>query len=115
MRMRNRATAYAFVLVAALMSTPGMSAPDRSKSKEKPADLSGVAKYRVWTLVNRKPHYVLGKYAFDCRAPSPPDPSPHGSKYIRVFVNASGRSTMMSKAGGTYPQGSIIVKEKLPD
>jgi hypothetical protein len=57
--------------------------------------------------------------AFDCRAPTPPIPhppgvkNPHTDKFITVYVNDLGRKAMLEMKNPTFPQGSVIVKEKL--
>lgn len=43
------------------------------------------------------------------------NPNPHASSYISVYVNQTGRESMMTRLEPEFPQGSIIVKEKLTD
>jgi hypothetical protein len=39
--------------------------------------------------------------------------NPHETKYVSVYVNPKGASAMMTKDQPRFPEGSIIVKEKL--
>ena len=63
---------------------------------------------------------MQAKTALLCAAPTAgnriygPD-NPHHEKYITVYVNAVGRPAMMEQAKPSFPEGSVIVKEKLPD
>jgi hypothetical protein len=95
----------------------------RSRSQE-PARASGpditepvsnevISGYRKWTRVNPKPTQVSAQIAQLC-APASAPASPHGSdKYITVYVNEIGRHAMMEEKTPHFPQGSVIVKEKL--
>ena len=95
----------------------------RSRSQE-PSRASGpditqavtnevIAGYRKWTRVNHQPQQVPAQVAQLC-APAFAPTSPHGSdKYITVYVNEIGRHAMMEEKTPHFPQGSVIVKEKL--
>ncbi len=78
-----------------------------------------IAGYRAWTKVNRTPVLMQARVALDCAAPvgrgihGPTNP--HQEKYITVYVNEVGRPAMMEQANPNFPEGSVIVKEKLPD
>ena len=39
---------------------------------------------------------------------------PHKNKFITVYVNELGTNAMMHERNPRFPQGSVIVKEKLP-
>jgi hypothetical protein len=39
----------------------------------------------------------------------------HGRKYVTVYVNNIGRQAMLEQRDPKFPEGSVIVKEKLPD
>ena len=89
----------------------------RSRSQE-PARSSGpdnIAGYRQWTRVNPKPAMIAAQVAQLCAPASAPNPNgPHGpDKYITVYVNDIGRHAMMEEKEPHFPQGSVIVKEKL--
>ena len=79
-----------------------------------------IAGYRDWFKVNPTPEVMQSRTAFLCAAPTGgnriygPD-NPHHEKYITVYVNPVGRPAMMEQAKPSFPEGSVIVKEKLPD
>ena len=102
---------------------PGYPPPDegRASAKSKP-DLEAqvFAKYRKWTRVNSAPVKLAGVIAAAC-APTPlPGPpasqgaEPHADKLINVFVNKIGRTAMLAEKKPQFPEGAIIVKERLP-
>lgn len=71
--------------------------------------------YKGWTRVNPEPALLHAPSAFLCGRPTGPQtPNPHQDKYITVFVNDGGKNAMMTEKNPRFPQGSIIVKEKLP-
>ena len=75
-----------------------------------------IAGYRQWTRVNPEPVLVAAQNLALCAMqPVTATPgSPHGpNKYITVYVNDVGRHAMMEEKSPHFPQGSIIVKEKL--
>lgn len=79
-----------------------------------------IAGYRSWFKVNQTPEVMQARTAFLCAAPaggmSTYGPgNPHHEKYITVYVNDVGRIAMMEQAKPSFPEGSVIVKEKLPD
>ena len=77
-------------------------------------DLTTLAKYRQWTLVNPTPELMAPLPAISCAIiPGRQEPSPHLHKYVSVFVNPVGREQMMTKREPKFPVGSMIVKEKL--
>jgi len=89
-----------------------LSSPDKSVKE--------IAGYRDWFKVNRTPEVMQSRTALLCAAPTAgnriygPD-NPHHEKYITVYVNELGRPAMMEQAKPSFPEGSVIVKEKLPD
>ena len=79
-----------------------------------------IAGYRDWFKVNRTPQVMQARTALDCAAPAAGNriygpANPHHEKYITVYVNEVGRKAMMEEAKPSFPEGSVIVKEKLPD
>ena len=76
-----------------------------------------IAGYKQWTRVNPQPQMVPAQVSRLCVAPLIPAAgpgSPHGpDKYITVYVNDIGRHAMMEEKAPLFPQGSIVVKEKL--
>jgi hypothetical protein len=106
------------LLMASVGASLSAAAPDPHKPRPKNVSLDGVAKYRKWTLANRKPYFVPDYVALLCSsaaaAKARQNPSPHGKKFIRVFVNGVGRDALRGVDGKTFPEGTLIVKEKLP-
>ena len=79
-----------------------------------PAEL--IAGYRQWTRVNPKPELVAAQNSLLCAIPmaAAAPGSPHGpNKYITVYVNEIGRHAMMEEKTPHFPQGSVVIKEKL--
>jgi Cytochrome P460 len=79
-----------------------------------------IAGYRDWFKVNQTPEVMQSRTAVLCAAPSGGmstygPANPHHEKYITVYVNELGRKAMMEEAKPSFPEGSVIVKEKLPD
>jgi hypothetical protein len=77
--------------------------------------LAQFASYRQWTLVNPTPVIMDVRTAMLCGRPNLPadNPNPHSTRFISVYVNQLGRESMMARLKPEFPQGSIIVKEKL--
>jgi hypothetical protein len=73
-----------------------------------------IAGYKHWTRVNPEPAQVNAQASQLCAALTVPQAptSPH-DKYITVYVNEIGRHAMMEEKAPHFPQGSVIVKEKL--
>ena len=75
--------------------------------------------YRGWSKVNPEPLRMSDRTALLCAAPSATastDPkNPHNNKYITVYVNELGRKAMLEQKSPAFPEGSVIVKEKLPE
>jgi cytochrome P460 len=72
-----------------------------------------IAGYREWTRVNPEPNLVDGRTAQMCAPATSLLPSNPHDKYITVYVNEIGRHAMLEEKSPHFPQGSIIVKEKL--
>src|SRR5688572_5900359 len=84
--------------------------------------LKAIANYRSWTKANPSPQLMHQKTANLCGiwiAPSGTnvhgETNPHHRKYITVYVNELGRKAMMEQLNPKFPQGSVIVKEKLSE
>jgi len=73
----------------------------------------------VWTQVNTKPYYLSIAVDALCRAPTAADyeserkRNPHAASFITVYVNNDGREAMFAKESQRFPEGSVIVKEKI--
>ena len=81
------------------------------------APVKEIAGYRDWSKVNTQPQLMPDRTAALCAAPSLPAASknPHTNKYVTVYVNDIGRKAMTEELNPYFPEGSVIVKEKLPD
>ncbi|MEZ5424702.1 MAG: cytochrome P460 family protein [Pyrinomonadaceae bacterium] len=81
---------------------------------------SEVDGYKKWKKVNDRPRLMGSMVAAMCAAPTQAQidreaQNPHNKKHINVFVNSIGEEEMMTKKKPVFPQGTVIVKEKLPD
>ncbi|MCO5297669.1 MAG: cytochrome P460 family protein [Fimbriimonadaceae bacterium] len=87
----------------------------RGQNPSPPDRLGEVRMFHTWTRVNPEPVEIGYRADALCVNPSPElrhkaESNPHRFKTITVWVNAQGKRTMMR--GGTFPVGSVIVKEK---
>lgn len=85
-------------------------------AQQNPVPIS-VTGYKQWTRVNAKPHRVASRLALLCRNLSPAEreqlaSDPHNDKFVTVYVNPIARRAMLEQKKPTFPQGSLIVKEK---
>jgi hypothetical protein len=73
--------------------------------------------YKRWTRVNPVPAVFNALVSAACASvvtqSSMEQHNPHRDKFITVYVNEIGRKSMMEEKLPHFPQGSIIVKEKL--
>jgi hypothetical protein len=76
--------------------------------------------YKSWAKVNPVPEVMPERVATACAVQLPPAVmlandarSPHRDKYFTVFVNDVGRQAMLNQKNPKFPEGSVIVKEKL--
>lgn len=109
-------TLAACVGVAFFLSTPTRSEPLLATNANN-GDL--IAGYKKWTRVNAEPKSIPSKLALLCSRPTLERTeleakSPHLNKFVVVYVNDIGRDSMTEVKYPKFPQGSIIVKEKLP-
>jgi hypothetical protein len=88
-------------------------------SPPEPAKVADVARdYAKLTSMTKEPVYVNPVLAMLCRGASQRDVEnaakkfgPHAHTSVRIFMNRLAADAFNAKAG-TYPEGSIIVKEK---
>jgi hypothetical protein len=89
-----------------------------------PAETAGdpvqeITGYRGWTKVNTEPQLMPDQTALLCAPASPgvaaAAQNPHRNKYITVYVNELGRKAMLEQKSPAFPEGSVIVKEKLAE
>jgi hypothetical protein len=107
------------VCAAALQKdvTHSVSSASASPTAPPTSEVS-VKGYRQWTRVNAKPHWVFSELAALCRSLTPQeqaalDKDPHKDKFVVVYVNEVARQAMLHQKNPHFPQGSLIVKEKL--
>jgi hypothetical protein len=74
-----------------------------------------IAGYRGWSKVNTEPQLMPDRTSFLCAAPMATAKDPHLNKYATVYVNDIGRKAMLEQLKPSFPEGSVIVKEKLPN
>jgi len=78
-----------------------------------------IAGYRAWSKANSEPQVMpdvtatLCAPASDLRTGGPRNPHLH--RFLTVYVNDVGRKAMLEQMNPTFPEGSVIVKEKLSD
>jgi hypothetical protein len=74
-----------------------------------------------WTQVNTEPYRLSASIDALCAAPTAADyeserkRNPHAASYVTVYVNNVGRKMMFAKEVQRFPEGSVIVKEKMGD
>lgn len=80
-------------------------------------DIKDIQDYKTWTRVHTTPLPLPAPLDTDCiyiaENGDKMRPNPHKQKYFTVYVNEVGRRAMMSQAKPRFPEGSIIIKEKL--
>jgi hypothetical protein len=76
--------------------------------------------YKNWTKVNSVPQLMPERVAAACAMVITSGgvvvdgrDNPHRGKYFTVYVNDVGRTAMLNQEHPKFPEGSIIVKEKL--
>lgn len=79
---------------------------------------SEVVGYKNWAKVNDKPQIMVSRVSIMCARPTKKQEemesaNPHNDKYINVYVNSIGKDEMMTKKQPVFPEGTVIVKEKL--
>jgi hypothetical protein len=85
------------------------------------ADVKDIAGHKKWTKVNSVPQFMPAEVSALCAEArfTPVSNSTHGDKskdkYFTVYVNEIGREAMLTQKAPQFPEGSIIVKEKLTD
>jgi hypothetical protein len=110
-------------LLAALVFIVNCSTKnDVSLTQIKNKQVKEIEGYRNWTKVNSAPQLMPDIVAMSCILYRSPNgavvdsaTNPHLKKYITVYVNDVGRKAMLEQKNPKFPEGSVIVKEKLPD
>jgi hypothetical protein len=106
------------VLIAAQSAVP---LPGDAASKGEVAALPrSLAEYTTWRRLTPDGYSIPPQLALLCTAPAPaPSPKsvevfgPHANTFVRVFANPAAAGALNSR--GVFPEGSILVKEKLRD
>ncbi len=101
--------------VAVFLSTPSSSETVLARASN---DGDLIAGHKKWTRVNQEPQIVASRIAIQCSRPTLHETdlekgNPHRDKFVVVYVNDIGRLAMTEQKYPKFPQGSIIVKEKL--
>ena len=104
--------------VAVLQATRSCPASPAPPVALRSAEVSVIG-YKRWVRVNPKPHPVISSLAYLCRNLTPQETAevaadPHKDKFVTVYINKVAQQAMLHQKKPTFPQGSLIVKEKLP-
>ena len=108
-------TLVSFVMAGQFLGVFGNSVNDDRGVKKRDLLLPEIATYRHWTLVNPTPLLMDPASAQACAVFLKSEFNPHARKYVSVYVNRKGVSAMMTQLHPRFPEGSIVVKEKLSD
>ncbi|HEX5703652.1 MAG TPA: cytochrome P460 family protein [Pyrinomonadaceae bacterium] len=124
-RMLPAFTVATILLIGLAINYPALRSVlsrELASGSDAPDAVKAIAGYRSWTKVNPKPEVMNAQTAGLCGISLSPSganifggTNPHHRKYITVYVNESGRKAMMEQASPKFPQGSVIVKEKLSE
>lgn len=102
------------VFVVTLAGSRSQSAKDEFRF-----DAATLKDATLWTQVNAEPYHMSVAADTLCRAPTAQNyeperkRNPHAASYITVYVNKVGQETMLAKEIKRFPEGSIIVKQKI--
>ncbi|HEX8248364.1 MAG TPA: cytochrome P460 family protein, partial [Pyrinomonadaceae bacterium] len=94
---------------------------ETSSAQTKNKQIKEIEGYRNWTKVNSTPQLMPERVAASCSlwisngVIIDGQTNPHRDKYFTVYVNDIGRRAMLEQKNPKFPEGSVIVKEKLPD
>ena len=122
MKTNSKVLLFLFGVGLCLSVAVWSSKPTNSKvlvENDKPAANAVISGYKHWTQVNPEPQIVAPRVSVLCAAPSTPsqlsmqDQDPHLNKFVVVYVNDVGKAAMMEQRLPVFPEGSVIVKEKL--
>jgi hypothetical protein len=103
---------------AALLASDKIKPEPSASENGQPSGNELIEGYKQWTRVNPVPAVFHSQIAIQCAAPTAKqtkmeEGNPHRDKFIIVYVNEVGTHAMMKEKNPRFPQGSIIVKEKL--
>ncbi|MFN2510740.1 MAG: cytochrome P460 family protein [Pyrinomonadaceae bacterium] len=120
MSNRNKCEMIA-VICLALALIACNSDPYAQQQSSKPGSLDSdalhaeISKYKLWTVVNAEPARLDPFQGTLCADVSNAPENPHKDKYIRVYVNDVGQEAMLNAQNPSFPVGTIVIKEKLPE
>lgn len=118
--MANWRIFYLFIAVAGLALVIGLTGRGSEGAKDEfRFDAVSLKDTALWTKVNAEPYRISVAVDTLCRAPTADDyapfrkNNPHAASFITVYVNNIGREAMFAKQVQRFPEGSVIVKEKI--
>lgn len=91
--------------------------PGEERVSAKVPEIEG---YRNWKKVNSVPQLMPDRVAMSCAIMTSPETGerlqrgPHAGVYFTVYVNSTGQKAMLEDKTPDFPEGTVIVKEKLP-
>jgi len=119
MRERNLKRLFAGLGVVALAVALSSPKAQNAIGKKFRFDATKLKDKTIWTQVNERPYYLSSYVDTLCRIASREDfesvrkRNPHASTYITVYVNNISRGAMFATGAPRFPEGSVIVKEKI--
>lgn len=112
------------LVLAALLFVSSPRAADTNKPDTKARERQLPEDEKIWDYLMRhrddmvqvtpKPYRINWAGAPLCARPNYIPHSPHGEHWIHVFVSRSGTNAMTT-GKGTYPEGTVILKQKFTD
>lgn len=134
MRFSSRAIALVFVIAMTSLFILAAEHPNANPRGNRPKDQASLSedvlvsiRLRLRELgapeatqkdnlvrVTRAPFHVIDPAAAGCRPQTALPSNPHGGHWIDVYVTRAGRAPLVS-GKGIYPEGSVILKQKLID
>jgi cytochrome P460 len=119
-KMTKRRISYLFVTLAGLALVIALASGRSHGAKDEfRFDAGSLKDTSSWTKVNAEPYRLAVAVDALCRAPTAEDyaparkRNPHSASFITVYVNNIGREAMFAKQVQRFPEGSVIVKEKI--
>ncbi|HUR47683.1 MAG TPA: cytochrome P460 family protein [Candidatus Saccharimonadales bacterium] len=100
--------------VAVLLAVCALGAADRDYPEDEKIWAYLMQHRREMTRVTSKPYRVEWAGSELCARPNSIPHSPHGEHWIHVFVTPGGTNAMAT-GKGTYPIGTVILKQKFLD
>ena len=108
----------AFLISRLATGATNPAALDGGLSASRPVE--EIERYKRWAKVNPVPQLMPERVAIACHLWVAPggvivdgESNPHRDKYFTVYVNGVGEKAMLTRKRPVFPEGSVIVKEKL--